>query len=306
MAGLPFNRLPAQGPMAQEAQQEYKKTREAAGQEYEIELKALKNQFLTDEQYHNKATILHGKHSLKALQMERGWNQRMTMIRQYEKLGASGTITPERARQEQFALSGYDVPQRKRPDYWAEHRNLIQERERIQAELLDPWDKKKGKGSWRLVQDVYKKGKKKDLPSHWGREASPQEIAQIEMAQNMVTQLDQYEFALLSQMNPQQRKVNQLSRAMAMGPRTQQTPGVGGKRTNIPLGKAGEKLGFAFSGGYLTPATKAEPERLETLGYKMTQEKAVQQAATQLGTGASKERILDLAKQIYGQSQESK
>ncbi|KKK49264.1 hypothetical protein LCGC14_3136800, partial [marine sediment metagenome] len=57
MAGLPFTRLPAQGPMALAAQQEYKKTQEAAGQEYEIELKALKNQFLTDEQYHNQATI---------------------------------------------------------------------------------------------------------------------------------------------------------------------------------------------------------------------------------------------------------
>ncbi len=303
MAGLQFNRLPAQGPMAVEAQREYKKTREAAGQEYEIELKALKNQFLTDEQYHNKATILHGKHSLKALQMERGWNQRMTMIRQYEKLGASGTITPERARQEQFALSGYDVPQRKRPDYWAEHRNLIQERERL-MQMNDQWDFRKG--TWRQVTAIHKKGKKKDLPSSWGRAASAQEIAEIEAVQQAVTQLDQYEYSLLTQMNPQQRKVNQLSRAMAMGPRTQQTPGVGGKRTNIPLGKAGEKAKLAFPGGYLTPAIKAEPERLETPGYKMTQEKAVQQAATQLGSGASKERILDLAKQIYGQSQESK
>lgn len=293
MPGLPFNRLPAQGPMAVEAQQEYKKTREAAGQEYEIELKALKNQFLTDEQYHNKATILHGKHSLKALQMERSWNQRMTMIRQYEKLGASGAVTPEYARQEQFALSGYDVPQRKKPDYWAEHRNLIQERERL-MQMNDQWDFRKG--TWQQVTAL----NKKDLPSRWGRTASPQEIAEIEAVQQAVTQLDQYEYSLLTQMNPQQRKVNQLSRAMAMGPRVQNTPGVGGKRNVVPLGKTAEKAKFAFPGGYLTPAVKAEPERLETPGYKMTQEKAIQQAATQLGEGASKERVIELAKQIYG------
>jgi len=300
MAGLQFNKLPASGPMAQQAEEEFRRDMAMASQEYKVEMKTVSRQYLTDAQKYNKMATVHGKHSLKALQMKRDWNQRMTMIQQYEKLGSAGKMAPGDVTQTQYALSGYDVPKQKRPDYWAEHRNLIQERERIQVELLDPWDQKKEGGPWKLVEKVHKRGRKEGQPSHWGREASAQEVAYIEAAQNMMRQLDQYEYSLLTQMNPQQRKVNQLSRAMAMGPRTQQTPGVGGKRTNIPLGKAGEKLGFAFSGGYLTPATKAEPERLETLGYKMTQEKAIQQAATQLGSGASKERVVELAKQIYG------
>ena len=286
MPGRAFNRLPASGPMAQQAEQEFKSEMDAAGQEFAIEMKALGQQYLTDEQYNNKAAILHGKHSVKALKMKRGWNQRMTMIQQYEKLGAAGTVTLEQSSRAQFALSGYDVPKREQPNYWTEHRNLVQQRERIQAEMLDPWDRRKGKGPWRLVTGSYPTSSKKSgQPSNWGREATSRELQQIEVAQNMIGQLDQYEFALLTQMSPQHRKINQLSRAMAMGPRTQQTPGVGGRRTRIPLGKAEPKA--------------RERERFETPGYKMTREKAITQAQTQLGGSANRERVIALAKQIY-------
>ncbi len=294
MPGLPFNKLPAGGPMAQQAEQEYRSTMDAAGQEFAIEMKALGNQLLTDEQYNNKAAVLHGKHSVKALKMNREWNQRMTMIQQYEKLGAAGTMAPERASQEQYALSGYDVPARKKPDYWSEHRNLIQERERME-QMLDPWDLHRGK--WRQVESLVTTGKKKGQVKKRGREATPQEVQQIEGVQGMIGQLDQYEFALLTQMDPQQRKVNQLSRAMAMGPRVTGTPGVGGRRIRIPLGTGTPEDPFR---GYAPDGSKREPERLETPGYKMTREKAITQARTQLGSQASKERILTLAKQIFG------
>ncbi|KKK81656.1 hypothetical protein LCGC14_2811240, partial [marine sediment metagenome] len=120
MPGLRFDRLPAGGPMAQQAEQEFRSIMNAAGQEYEIEMQTLNEQSLTDREYHNKATKLRGKHSLKALQMNREWNQRMTQIQAYEKLGAAGTISPERASQEQYGLSGYNVPKQQKPDYWSE------------------------------------------------------------------------------------------------------------------------------------------------------------------------------------------
>ncbi len=279
MAGLPFNRLPASGPMAQQAEQEYKAMREAAGQEYEIEMKALGNQYLTDEQYNNKAAVLHGKHSVKALQMNRQWDQRMTMIQQYEKLGEAGTLAPGRVSQEQFALSGYDVPARKKPDLWAEHQKLISERGRMEQYLLDTWGKRWGKT--RRILETNDKGKVTD----WGRVATEADQAGIDEINRQIKSLDQYEFALMTQMDPQHRKVNQLSRAMAMGPRVSATPGVGGRRTRVPVGTAEPKV--------------RERERLETPGYKMTREKAITQAQRQLGTQASKERILALAKQIY-------
>ena len=43
MPGLPFNRLPASGPMAQQAEQEYKSAMSSADQEYQIEMKTLRN-----------------------------------------------------------------------------------------------------------------------------------------------------------------------------------------------------------------------------------------------------------------------
>ncbi|KKL08714.1 hypothetical protein LCGC14_2573110, partial [marine sediment metagenome] len=277
MAGLPFNRLPASGPMAQQAEQEYKAMRGAAGQEYEIEMKALGNQYLTDEQYNNKAAVLHGKHSVKALQMNRQWDQRMTQIQQYEKLGAAGTIAPGRASQEQFALSGYDVPTRKKPDLWAEHQKLIQERERMEQYLLDTWGKRWGKT--RKILETNDKGKVTD----WGRVATEADQTEIDGINQLIRQLDQYELALMTQMDPQQRKVNQLSRAMTMGPRTQQTPGVGGKRERVLLGTGTPKDPFR---GYASDGRKRERERerLETPGYKMTREKAITQAQRQLGT----------------------
>ncbi len=296
MPGRQFNRLPASGPMAQQAEQEFKAEMDAAGQEYEVEMKALGQQYLTDEKYNNKAAILHGKHSVKALKMNRGWNQRMTMIQQYEKLGAAGTVTPEQSSQAQYGLSGYDVPKREQPNYWAEHRNLIQQRERIQAEMLDQWDWHKGK--WKQVETVYpSRSKKAGQVRTRGREATAQERIQIKTAQDIIGQLDQYEFALLTQMNPQQRKINQLSRAMAMGPRVSATPGVGGRRTRIPLGTGTPEDPFR---GYASDGQERKQERFETSGYKMTREKAVTQARTQLGSQASKERVLTLAKQIYG------
>ena len=298
MPGLPFNTLPASGPMAQQAQQEFRSGMGAVGQEYEIESQALKNQRLPAEQYNKKAAILHGKYSLRVLKMKREWNQRMTMIQQYEKLGAAGTVTPEQSSQAQYGLSGYNVPKREQPNYWAEHRNLVLERERIQAEMLDPWDRKKGKGPWRLVTGSYPESSKKSgQPSNWGREATPQELQQIEMAEGIIGQLDQYEFALLAQMDPQHRKINQLSRAMAMGPRVSATPGVGGRRTRVPLGTGTPEDPFR---GYAPDGRKREQERLETPGYKMTREKAITQARQQLGSQANKERVLALAKQIYG------
>ncbi len=290
-------RMNAQGPMALESRKAYDKQLKSAGQEYEIELKALRNQGLPPDQFRKKVATLHGKHELKAYQMKQDWDQKMTMIQQYEKLGAAGTISQEESTRSQFALSGYNIAKQQKPDYWAEHRNIIQERERIQ-QMNDDWDFRKGR--WRLVTAIHTKGKKKDLPKKWGREASPQEVAQIKGVQDSIKQLDQYEFDLLSQMDPRQRKVNQLSRAMAMGPRTQNTMGVGGKREGLPLGQTKKGSNFVFPGGYLTPAVKAEPERFETQGYKMTREKAIQQATSQLGVGASKERVLTLAKQIYG------
>ncbi len=288
MPGLPFNRLPAGGPMAQEAEQEYKATKEAASQEFAIEMKALGNQYLTDEQYNNKAAVLHGKHSVRALKMDREWNQRMTMIQQYEKLGAAGSMAPGRAAQEQYALSGYDVPQQKKPDLWAEHQKLIAERGRMEQYLLDNWGKRWGKT--RKILEVNDKGKVTD----WGDVATETEQAEIDGINQLIRSLDQYELALMTQMDPQHRKVNQLSRAMAMGPRTQQTPGVGGKRTRIPLGTGTPEDPLR---GY---ADAPEQKRFETPGYKMTREKAVTQAREQLGSQASKERVLALAKQIFG------
>ncbi len=297
MPGRRFNKLPAGGPMAEQAEREYFSMRDAKSQEYQIELRALRNQLLPAEQYNKKAAILHGKHSLEALRTKRDWNQRMTMIQQYEELGAAGTISPERANMAQYKLSGYDVPEQKpleRPNYWAEHRNLIQERNRIQMEILDPWDRKKGKGPWRLVTGQYSsKSKKAGQPSNWGREATPLEVQQIEGVQEIMNQLDAYEFALLNKMDPEQRKVNQLSRAMSMRPqnRVAGTPGVGGRRPHLPLGDR-------------EPDGK-ERERFETPGYKMTQEKAMKQAKDQLKGGyANKERVIALAKQIFSSSQQ--
>ncbi len=290
MPGLPFSRLPAGGPMAQQAEQEYRSAMDAAGQEYQIEMKALGNQYLTDEQYNNKAAVLHGKHSVKALKMNREWNQRMTQIQQYEKLGATGTVAPEQASQEQYALSGYDVPARKKPDLWVEHQKLIAERGRMEQYLLDNWGKRWGKT--RKILEVNDKGKVTD----WGGVATEAEQAQIDGINQQIRSLDQYELALMTQMDPQHRKVNQLSRAMAMGPRTQQTPGVGGKRNRILLGTGTPEDPFR---GYAPEGRKREPERLETPGYKMTREKAVTRARQQLGSQASKERVLTLAKQIY-------
>ncbi len=286
MPGLPFNRLPASGPMAQQAEQEFKATMRAAGEEFEIERRALGQQVLTDAQYQNKMAQLHGKHSLQALKMNREWNQRMTQINEYEKLGAAGTISPGQADTAQYGLSGYRVPKQTQPNYWAEHRNLIQERERI-LRMNDEWDFHRGK--WKRVESIHQKGKRKGQVHKRGRNATPEEVQRIEAAQALVQQLDTYEFALLEQLNPQQRKVNQLSRAMAMGPRVQATVGVGGKRMHLPLGEA------ALDG--------KERERFETPGYKMTREKAIQQAMNQLGSQANKERVMVLAKQIYGRSQ---
>ncbi len=296
MPGLPFNRLPASGPMAQQAEQEFKSAMNATGQEYDIESQALKNQRLPAEQYNRKAATLHGKYSLRVLKMKREWNQRMTQIQQYEKLGAAGTITPGRASQEQFALSGYDVPQRKKPDLFVEHRNLVQQRERIQVEMLDSWDKHKGK--WKLVETVYPTSSKK-AGQVWkrGRTATPQEVQQIELAQDIIGQLDQHEFSLLQQMDPQHRKVNQLSRAMAMGPRVSGTPGVGGRRTRVPLGTGTPEDPFR---GYAPDGQEREQERFETPGYKMTHDKAIEQARQQLGEQASEERVIALARRIYG------
>ncbi len=293
MPGRQFNRLPASGPMAQQAEQEYKATMDAAANEEYIEAQALGEQFLTSEQYNNKMAQLRGKHRLRASKMNREWNQRMTQIREYEKLGAAGTISPQQSSQAQFGLSGYDVPRREKPNYWAEHRNLLQERERIE-QMLDPWDLHKGE--WKQVESVHTTGRKKGQVKKRGRGATPQEIQQIEQIQRTVGDLDQYEFALLTQMNPQQRKVNQLSRAMAMGPRVSATPGVGGARTRIPLGTGTPEDPFR---GYAPDGSKREPERFETPGFKMTKEKAITQAREQLGTGANRERIIALAKQIF-------
>lgn len=289
MPGRQFNRLPAAGPMAQQAEQEFKASMEAAGQEYEIERQALSQQVLTDAQYQNKMAQLHGKHSLKALKMNREWNQRMTQIQQYEKLGAAGTISPQQSQRAQFGLSGYNVPKQTPPNYWAEHRNLVQERKRIQ-QINDQWDFHRGK--WKQVESLHATGKRKGQVKGRGREATPQEVQQIEAVREIIGQLDAYEFELLGKMDPQHRKINQLSRAMAMGPRVLATPGVGKKRKHIPLGDT-------VPSGLFTPS----PTAYKTRGYKMTREKAVQQARDQLGSQANKERVLALAKQIYGGSE---
>ncbi len=291
MPGLPFNRLPASGPMAQQAEQEFKSEMNATGQEYDIESQALKNQRLPAEQYNRKAATLHGKYSLRVLKMKRGWNQRMTMIQQYEKLGAAGTIAPGQASQEQFALSGYDVPARKKLDLFVEHQQLIAERGRMEQYLLNNWGKRWGK--MRRILEVNDKGKVTD----WGSVATEGEQAQIDMINEQIRSFDQYEFDLIAQMDPQHRKINQLSRAMAMGPRVSATPGVGGRRTRIPLGTGTPEDPFR---GYAPDGSKREQERFETPGYKMTREKAVTQARTQLGPQADKERVLILAKEIYG------
>ena len=299
MPGLPFSRLPAGGPMAQQAEQEFKSAMKTIDGEYEIEARALGQQFLTEQQHQNKLQQLRGKYSLRASREKQDWNQRMTQIREYEKLGAAGTISPEQSSQAQYGLSGYNVPKQQKPDYWAEHRNLIQERERIQ-QINDQWDFHRGK--WKQVESVYTTGKKKDQVKKRGREATPQEVQQIEAVQGLIGELDQYEFALLQQMDPQHRKVNQLSRAMAMGPRVQGTPGVGGRRENI-LSGGGEASGKgALADKFISAAKKLSrvPTSYETPGYKMTREKAITQAQQQLGSQASKERVLALAKQIYG------
>ncbi len=297
----PDGRMNAQGPMALEARRAYEKQQKSGGQEYQIELKAIRDQGLPPDQYRKKVAVLRGKHSLKAHQMQQDWNQKMAMIQQYEKLGAAGTISTEEATRSQYALSGYKIPKQsdpKRPDYWTEHRNLIQERERIQQYKFGNWEKKgfRGRKGYYEVLGVNKDGKVTD----WGRKATKEDLADIAGIDDRIAELDTYELSLMQRMDPQQRKVNQLSRAMAMGPRTQNTLGVGGGRGGLPLGDTKGKSGYDFSGGYLTPAVKTKPERLETQGYKMTREKAVQQATSQLGAGASKERVLALAKQIYG------
>lgn len=282
MPGRSFNRLPASGPMAEQLEQERKAAMGAAAEEYNIEIQTLGQQFLTDEQYQNKAAQINGKHRLKALQMNREWDQRITQIQEYEKLGAQGTITPEQSSRAQFGLSGFNVPKRQTPNYWAEHRSLLQERERLN-QMLDSWDFHKGK--WKQVKELYTKGKKKDQVSKRGREATSLEVERIEAVQGIISQLDTYEFSLLQQLDPQQRKVNQLSRAARMGPRVSGTPGVGGKRTRIPLG---------------VDRAKDPVERFKTPGFKITKEKAMQQARQQLGPNANRERVISLAKQIYG------
>ena len=291
MPGLGFDRLPAGGPMAQQAEQEFKSAMKAADEEYQIERRTLGQQVLTDQQFENKMAQLHGKHSLKALQMNREWNQRMTQIQAYEKLGAAGTVAPERASQEQYALSGYDVPAQKKPDYWAEHQKLIAERGRMEQYLLDNWGKRWGK--MRKILEVNDKGKVTD----WGDVATEAEQAEIDGINQQIRSLDQYELALMTQMDPQHRKVNQLSRAMAMGPRTQKTPGVGGKRTRIPLGTGTPEDPFR---GYAPDGQERKQERFETSGYKMTHDKAIEQARQQLGEQASEERVIALARRIYG------
>ncbi len=292
MPGRQFNRLPASGPMAQQAEQEYKAARDATGQEYDIESQALKNQRLPAEQYNRKAATLHGKYSLKVLKMEREWNQQMAQINEYEKLGAAGTISPEQADQAQYGISGYRVPKQTQPNYQSEHRNLIQERNRLTDMLINNWAKKWGK--WRGIEEVNSKGK----ITKWGDKATPEELQQIETIQNMIGQFDAYEFELLNKLDPQQRKVNQLSRAMSMGPRTQATVGVGGKRPRILLGTGTPEDPLR---GY---ADAPEPERFETPGFKMTREKAIQQAMNQLGSRADKERVMVLAKQIFSSSRQ--
>ncbi len=294
-----LNELPASGPMAQQAEREFRNEMNAAGQEFTIELQALQEQLLSDKEYNNKVARLHGKHSVQALRMRRGWNQRMAMIQQYEELGAAGTMAPERARQEQYELSGYDVPTQQKPDIWSEHRDLVQQRNRITDMLINSWAKKRGK--WRSIEEIDSGGK----VTKYGDKATPAELQQIEAMQDMISQFDQYEFSLLQQMDPQHRKINQLSRAMAMGPRVLATPGVGGKRTRIPLGEdVREAIRQIGSGGYAPNGRKPERERFETPGYKMTREKAVTQARTQLGPQADKERILILAKEIFSSSQQ--
>jgi len=283
MPGMPFDRLPASGPMAQQAEQDYKSVMNDAEQEYRIEMDTLNNQRLPEDQFNRKAATLHGKHKLQALKMKREWNQRMTQINEYEKLGAAGTMTPGQADTAQYALSGYRTPEQKKPDYWAEHQKLIQERNRLEQHFYDNWGEKGWKKKTRRVLEVNKDGK----VTKWGDAPTEAEQAGIDRIKDQIKQLDQYELALVTQMNPQNRKVNQLSRAMGMGPRVQNTPGVGGRRTNLPLG---------------TPESLQEPEKLETPGYKMTKEKAIQQAQAQLGTNNPKdrERIVALARQIYG------
>ncbi len=291
MAGLPFNRLPASGPMAQQAEQEFRSAMNATGQEYDIESQALKNQRLPAEQYNRKAATLHGKYSLRVLKMNREWDQRMTQIQQYEKLGAAGTITPSQSSQEQFALSGYDVPARKKPDLFVEHRRLIAERGRMEQYLVDNWGKRWGKT--RRILEVNDEGKVTD----WGNVATEVEQAQIDMINEQIRSFDQYEFDLIARMDPQHRKVNQLSRAMAMGPRVSGTPGVGGRRERVLLGKG--TPGDPFR-GYASDGQEREQERLETPGYKMTHDRAIEQAKQQLGEQTSEERVIALARRIYG------
>jgi hypothetical protein len=292
--------MPAQGPMALEARRAYEKQRTVSAKEYEIEMDALKKQGLPPDQFRRKAAALRGKHALKANQMKTDWDERMTKIQQYEKLGSTGTIPPEEALRSQLALSGYSIAKQtqKHPDLWAEHRNLIAERERLE-QMNDPWDRRKGKGTYRRVLELHTKGKKKGQPKKWGEVATAQELEQIQMIRDRISELDQYEYDLMRRMDPQSRKVNQLSRAMSMGPPVPRTPGVGGKQDGVPLGEVKRGSNFVFPGGYLTPAVKAEPERLST-GKDMTRADAIRQAQGQLGGSASRERVMALAKQIYG------
>ena len=293
MPAMNIQRLPASGPMAQQAEQEYRAAVDAGNQEYQTEKRALGNQYLTHEQYNNKVAVLHGKHSVKALKMRREWNQRMEMIQQYEKLGAAGTMDPKQAQQIQYGLSGYDVPQRKKPDLWVEHQRLIAERGRMEQYLIDNWGT-----HWRKTRKILNVNKDGKV-TEWGREATEADQAQIDRIEQQIRSLDQNEFALMAQMDPQHRKVNQLSRAMAMGPRTQQTPGVGGKRERVLLGSGTPEDPFR---GYAPDGSKKEPEQFETPGYKMTHDKAIEQAERQLGKQASEERVIALARQIYGTS----
>lgn len=295
MAGLPFNQLPANepvaqagGPMAQQAEREFKAEMDAAGQEYKIGMQALGEQYLTEEQRHNKAARLHEKHSVKALKMKRQWNQRMAMIQQYEKLGKAGKttageaipaqMTPERVRQEQYEVFGYDVPEQRKQDLFMEHQKLIAERSRMEQYLYDNWGT-----HWRKTRRILATDSKGKV-TKWGDAPTKAEQAQIDMIDERIKSFDQYEFDLIAQMDPQHRKIGQLQRAMGMPPRISGTPGVGKKQIQIQLG---------------IPQEKPERERLETPGYKMTQKKAMERARKQLGDYANKERIIELAKLIF-------
>jgi hypothetical protein len=235
----------AQGPMAKQARQAYDKERGNLAREYDIELAALKEQGLPREQFQRKVATLRGKYSLKANQMQQGWDQRQTQIAQYEKLQDAGTISPEESMRKSYALSGYNIDRQtnKSSDLREEHRKIIDEKKRLE-EMLWPYARKekfwgKGeKGPYRMVESL-KDGQPDDL----GRKVTKDEQSRIDMIKERLADLDQAEFGLVSQMDPRGRMVNQLNRAAGMPPRITGTPGVGGQRGGIPLGKAGPDSG---------------------------------------------------------------